>query len=342
MRHRTPSRAVAGAGMRPGPGEVLASFVGPYGLYLHVPFCRSICPYCPYNKVLYRAAAVPRYFAALHEELRMYDAPRRRFASLYVGGGHAVALPGRARHRAGGPDGRAGTRDRGAAEPRHARDSRRAPRARLRLREPRHPVVRHEDAPSPRPAQHRRGQPVCPRGDRRQLRLRQRRPHLRRRLRRARRLPARSRDLLSLGRRPDLDLPTDALRLHAVRQGGPRCGTRARAAAASVRARRQPGLRASRGVDVHAPGRAAVRVDRPRALPGLRRRCGHVHRDGLPREPLRARPLRGGDRRATGSRSLAGRISVPGGRRCTTPSGSSTRRASTSTASSGSSPVHRG
>ena len=69
------------------PGDVLASFVGPYGLYLHVPFCRSICPYCPYNKVLYRAEAVPRYFDALREELRMYDAPRRRFTSLYVGGG---------------------------------------------------------------------------------------------------------------------------------------------------------------------------------------------------------------------------------------------------------------
>jgi|SRR4030042_2641113 len=23
------------------------------GLYLHIPFCRQICPYCPYNKELY-------------------------------------------------------------------------------------------------------------------------------------------------------------------------------------------------------------------------------------------------------------------------------------------------
>ncbi len=87
MRHRTRTCAAAGAGMRPGPSDVLASFVGPYGLYLHVPFCRSICPYCPYNKVLVSAAAVPRYFEALREELRLYDARRRRFTSLYVGGG---------------------------------------------------------------------------------------------------------------------------------------------------------------------------------------------------------------------------------------------------------------
>ena len=25
-----------------------------FGLYLHIPFCRQICPYCPYNKELYR------------------------------------------------------------------------------------------------------------------------------------------------------------------------------------------------------------------------------------------------------------------------------------------------
>ena len=26
------------------------------GLYLHVPFCRQICPYCPYSKELFDAA----------------------------------------------------------------------------------------------------------------------------------------------------------------------------------------------------------------------------------------------------------------------------------------------
>lgn len=26
------------------------------GLYLHIPFCRQICPYCPYNKELFQAA----------------------------------------------------------------------------------------------------------------------------------------------------------------------------------------------------------------------------------------------------------------------------------------------
>ena len=89
MRSRFGHRsATVGGARRPSSRDaVVASFAGPFGLYLHIPFCRSICPYCPYNKVLYRAEAVPRYFDALREELRVYDASRRHFTSLYVGGG---------------------------------------------------------------------------------------------------------------------------------------------------------------------------------------------------------------------------------------------------------------
>jgi len=87
MPSRLSARAVEARSGIPSPGEVIESFPGSYGLYLHVPFCRSICPYCPYNKVLLRAEAVPPYVEALREELRMYDAPQRRFTSLYVGGG---------------------------------------------------------------------------------------------------------------------------------------------------------------------------------------------------------------------------------------------------------------
>jgi len=77
---------VGGSGP-PDPSAVVERFAGPFGLYLHVPFCRSICPYCPYNKVLHRPEAVSRYFDALRNELRLYDASRRCFTSLYVGGG---------------------------------------------------------------------------------------------------------------------------------------------------------------------------------------------------------------------------------------------------------------
>jgi menaquinone C8-methyltransferase len=69
------------------PEEVLDSFVAPFGLYLHVPFCKSICPFCPYNKVLVRDALRAPYFDALRRELDLYRASSLRFESLYVGGG---------------------------------------------------------------------------------------------------------------------------------------------------------------------------------------------------------------------------------------------------------------
>ncbi len=59
------------------------------GLYLHVPFCKSLCPYCPYNKVKYQKALLKPYKNALIKELQMYKAlnPNFRSTSLYIGGG---------------------------------------------------------------------------------------------------------------------------------------------------------------------------------------------------------------------------------------------------------------
>ena len=67
------------------PSEVVASFDGPAGAYVHVPFCEWICPFCPYNKVLARDDLAANYFTALHAEIEMYDAGL--FTALYVGGG---------------------------------------------------------------------------------------------------------------------------------------------------------------------------------------------------------------------------------------------------------------
>jgi len=62
-------------------------------LYLHVPFCRNCCPYCPYTKVPYRAELVEPYTrAALAEVDRWADdvgpaAGYTEVTSVYVGGG---------------------------------------------------------------------------------------------------------------------------------------------------------------------------------------------------------------------------------------------------------------
>ncbi|MCX7002682.1 MAG: radical SAM protein [bacterium] len=58
-------------------------------LYLHVPFCRNVCPYCPYTKVPYAAALVAPYTrGALAEIDRWADAiGPAEISSIYIGGG---------------------------------------------------------------------------------------------------------------------------------------------------------------------------------------------------------------------------------------------------------------
>jgi oxygen-independent coproporphyrinogen-3 oxidase len=65
------------------------------GLYLHVPFCKNLCPYCPYNRVRYQEAAFSRYEKAVCQEIDLY-APHLEgndFTSLYVGGGTPTVDP---------------------------------------------------------------------------------------------------------------------------------------------------------------------------------------------------------------------------------------------------------
>ncbi len=66
------------------------------GLYLHVPFCRNLCPYCPYNRVRHERELFARYERAVREEIDLY-APylqNTRFVSLYIGGGTPTVDPG--------------------------------------------------------------------------------------------------------------------------------------------------------------------------------------------------------------------------------------------------------
>lgn len=80
-----------------GTREVVELLDGPAGIYLHVPFCSWICPFCPYNKVRARDDLAARYFAALGREIdALSEAHRSRFGpftSVYVGGGTPTLYP---------------------------------------------------------------------------------------------------------------------------------------------------------------------------------------------------------------------------------------------------------
>jgi len=72
----------------------------PVGLYLHVPFCVSLCPYCDFPVVTGRAtrgpaSRMPRFVAALHVELDLradeldavFGMDRPPLETVYLGGG---------------------------------------------------------------------------------------------------------------------------------------------------------------------------------------------------------------------------------------------------------------
>ena len=63
-------------------------------LYLHVPFCETLCPFCSFHRVQHRHAQAQRYFHALRREVRLYHEAGFRFSTAYFGGGTPTTEPG--------------------------------------------------------------------------------------------------------------------------------------------------------------------------------------------------------------------------------------------------------
>lgn len=71
------------------------------GLYVHLPFCRSICNFCPYCKVVYKDDVANAYVDTLLKEIDMVGSMqaitqgRKKVTSLYFGGGSPALLADR-------------------------------------------------------------------------------------------------------------------------------------------------------------------------------------------------------------------------------------------------------
>ena len=63
-----------------------------YMLYLHVPFCEELCPYCSFNRFLFKHERAARYYKQLRQEMRMVAAMGYQFDSLYLGGGTPTVI----------------------------------------------------------------------------------------------------------------------------------------------------------------------------------------------------------------------------------------------------------
>ena len=69
-----------------------------FGLYVHIPFCKSICNFCPYCKIIYDEETAKGYIDALIKEIHLVGRQwngRRRATSLYFGGGTPALLADR-------------------------------------------------------------------------------------------------------------------------------------------------------------------------------------------------------------------------------------------------------
>ena len=67
------------------------------GIYLHIPFCNQICPYCPYNKEIFSEEACQNYVKAVIKEIDLY-APMLTNTSVtnfYIGGGTPTTMLGK-------------------------------------------------------------------------------------------------------------------------------------------------------------------------------------------------------------------------------------------------------
>lgn len=58
-----------------------------YMLYMHVPFCERLCPYCSFNRFPFAEDRAVPYFSSLRKEMLMLKDLGYDFESLYVGGG---------------------------------------------------------------------------------------------------------------------------------------------------------------------------------------------------------------------------------------------------------------
>lgn len=63
-----------------------------YLLYVHVPFCTRLCPYCSFNRFPFKEDRTVAYFKRLREEMRFVADQGYQCTSMYVGGGTPTVM----------------------------------------------------------------------------------------------------------------------------------------------------------------------------------------------------------------------------------------------------------
>ncbi|MDF1542855.1 MAG: coproporphyrinogen III oxidase family protein [Anaerosomatales bacterium] len=63
-----------------------------YLLYVHIPFCTRLCPYCSFNRFPFQESRTVEYFKRLREEMRFVADQGYHCTSMYVGGGTPTVM----------------------------------------------------------------------------------------------------------------------------------------------------------------------------------------------------------------------------------------------------------
>jgi menaquinone C8-methyltransferase len=61
-------------------------------LYMHIPFCEELCPYCSFHRITFNEPLTRKYFEALRREIKIYHEKGYKFKGIYVGGGTPTVL----------------------------------------------------------------------------------------------------------------------------------------------------------------------------------------------------------------------------------------------------------
>jgi len=64
-----------------------------YLLYLHIPYCVALCPFCSFHRVEFKKDSAQRYFDALRQEIDRVTDSGFGFDELYIGGGTPTVMP---------------------------------------------------------------------------------------------------------------------------------------------------------------------------------------------------------------------------------------------------------
>ena len=59
----------------------------PKALYIHIPFCATICSYCDFCKLIYNKKWIKDYISCLIKEIDSFAIPSHYLESIYIGGG---------------------------------------------------------------------------------------------------------------------------------------------------------------------------------------------------------------------------------------------------------------